>query len=193
MKSKTPTGFTIVELLIVIVVIGILAAITITAYRGIQHRAYNAQVVAGVSQYLKLIQSYRSLEGSYPQTTREKEGHAIALACLGKGYANSYCGKVSYVDTYEDPAFEADLLKVGKGSSIANSELHPGPESFVGAVYGIDITDPSKSPTGYARTIQYALYGNDQDCKLSEAWSYRITNTPPITACEIVLETVPAR
>lgn len=36
-KQKTP-GFTIVELLIVIVVIGILAAITIVAYNGIQQR-----------------------------------------------------------------------------------------------------------------------------------------------------------
>ena len=32
-------GFTIVELLIVIVVIGILAAITVVAYNGIQERA----------------------------------------------------------------------------------------------------------------------------------------------------------
>ena len=34
--SKSKSGFTIVELLIVIVVIGILAAITIVAYNGIQ-------------------------------------------------------------------------------------------------------------------------------------------------------------
>ena len=37
--KKTKSGFTIVELLIVIVVIGILAAITIVAYNGIQSRA----------------------------------------------------------------------------------------------------------------------------------------------------------
>ena len=37
-------GFTIVELLIVIVVIGILAAITVVAYNGIQNRARDAKV-----------------------------------------------------------------------------------------------------------------------------------------------------
>ena len=37
-------GFTIVELLIVIVVIAILAAITIVAYTGIQNRAYDTAV-----------------------------------------------------------------------------------------------------------------------------------------------------
>ena len=40
------TGFTIVELLIVIVVIGILAAITIVAYNGIQERARLASAMA---------------------------------------------------------------------------------------------------------------------------------------------------
>jgi prepilin-type N-terminal cleavage/methylation domain-containing protein len=41
---KKQTGFTIVELLIVIVVIGILAAITIIAYNGIQDRAQRAKI-----------------------------------------------------------------------------------------------------------------------------------------------------
>ena len=38
-SMRKNVGFTIVELLIVIVVIGILAAITIVAYNGIQDRA----------------------------------------------------------------------------------------------------------------------------------------------------------
>lgn len=42
MKAKQ-TGFTIVELLIVIVVIGILAAITIVAYNGVQQKARDTQ------------------------------------------------------------------------------------------------------------------------------------------------------
>ena len=44
LRSKDKqSGFTIVELLIVIVIIGILAAITIVAYGGIQQRARDAQ------------------------------------------------------------------------------------------------------------------------------------------------------
>lgn len=39
MMKQKHTGFTIVELLIVIVVIGILAAITVVAYNGIQEKA----------------------------------------------------------------------------------------------------------------------------------------------------------
>lgn len=44
LKSKNKNGFTIVELLIVIVVIGILAAITLVAYNGIQARANDTAI-----------------------------------------------------------------------------------------------------------------------------------------------------
>lgn len=46
-------GFTIVELLIVIVVIAILAAISVVAYNGIQNRAKDSAVEAEVSQMYK--------------------------------------------------------------------------------------------------------------------------------------------
>ena len=46
--KKTTSGFTIVELLIVIVVIGILAAITIVAYNGVQNRARATALADGL-------------------------------------------------------------------------------------------------------------------------------------------------
>lgn len=55
---KKPTGFTIVELLIVVVVIAILATITIVAYNGIQQRAKVSTVQSGASQAGKKILSY---------------------------------------------------------------------------------------------------------------------------------------
>ena len=48
-------GFTIVELLIVIVVIGILAAIVIVAYNGVQERARASSVSSALSQAAKKI------------------------------------------------------------------------------------------------------------------------------------------
>jgi prepilin-type N-terminal cleavage/methylation domain-containing protein len=56
---KKQTGFTIVELLIVIVVIGILAAITIVAYNGIQERARATTVSSALSQAAKKLAVYQ--------------------------------------------------------------------------------------------------------------------------------------
>ena len=50
-KQTKSSGFTIVELLIVIVVIAILAAITIVAYNGIQDRA-NTTANQGIASTL---------------------------------------------------------------------------------------------------------------------------------------------
>jgi len=70
--ARHQKGFTIVELLIVIVVIGILAAITIVAYNGIQDRAKSAAITSELSSNAKKIMNFATLNGgSQPQTTLE--------------------------------------------------------------------------------------------------------------------------
>lgn len=61
-------GFTIVELLIVIVVIGILAAITIVAYNGAQSRARFSKMQSDVKTLQRYIEAYNATNGSYPST-----------------------------------------------------------------------------------------------------------------------------
>lgn len=64
--KQKQTGFTIVELLIVIVVIGILAAITIVAYNGIQQRAKEAERQSDITAVAKALELYYVDNGRYP-------------------------------------------------------------------------------------------------------------------------------
>jgi len=79
--KKTVSGFTIVELLIVIVVIAILAAISVVAYNGIQNRANNTKTVNAVATYAKAMILYKIDNGTHPQVT----------SCLGIGYSGGAC------------------------------------------------------------------------------------------------------
>ncbi|MAU33596.1 hypothetical protein CL689_00765 [Candidatus Saccharibacteria bacterium] len=69
--AKRQTGFTIVELLIVIVVIAILAAITIVAYNGIRQQANDSTVQSDLKNFVKLVELYNVKRGGYPTSTAD--------------------------------------------------------------------------------------------------------------------------
>ena len=95
-KLRHHRGFTIVELLIVIVVIAILASITIVAYNGIQNRAQNARMLSAFDAYEKAIRMYAiNNNGEYPP-----DMFGIRYFCLGdypakSGFDEGVCGYVN--------------------------------------------------------------------------------------------------
>lgn len=72
MKWATQKAFTIVELLIVIVVIAILAAITVVAYTGIQNTAHDSAVQSDLRNTAVKMRLFRAEHaGIYPTNTSE--------------------------------------------------------------------------------------------------------------------------
>jgi prepilin-type N-terminal cleavage/methylation domain-containing protein len=67
-RNHYHTGFTIVELLIVIVVIAILAAISIVSFTGIQEKSRYTAVRSDLGNLHTALQAYYADTGSYPYT-----------------------------------------------------------------------------------------------------------------------------
>lgn len=70
MRSKfvSQRGFTIVELLIVVVVIAVLATLPVAAYSGMQQRGRDTQRVSDMKAIVKGLEMYKTLNGNYPAT-----------------------------------------------------------------------------------------------------------------------------
>lgn len=101
--NKTKSGFTIVELLIVIVVIGILAAITLVAYNSIQQRARDSRRTSDLSNIMKALELYRTNNGGYPLcgggTYQAGTGNSVcSISSLTDLQTSEYLGK-----TFNDP------------------------------------------------------------------------------------------
>ena len=64
--KRKQQGFTIVELLIVIVVIGILAGLVITTFTGIQQRARNTKRQTDIKAMHGQVEAYYASNGKYP-------------------------------------------------------------------------------------------------------------------------------
>jgi len=167
-SNRMRHGFTIVELLIVIVVIALLAAITIVAYNGIQQRARNSQVVAGANMYHKALLQYHALNSAYP-------GNA---GCLGADYPSNACwqgaqGNYSVSSTLDSalapvlsskPTLATALFSIGIGDNMRG-----------GAVY---LTSPSPR-------MVYYLQGTGQSCAVSGATG--VNEGGVVTQCSVIL------
>lgn len=91
--SVSRSGFTIVELLIVIVVIGILATITIVSYSGIQKRAASAAASSDLRNAATLMAAAYTESGSYPTTLplAVKTSPNIILQLAGSSASSGMC------------------------------------------------------------------------------------------------------
>jgi prepilin-type N-terminal cleavage/methylation domain-containing protein len=111
-KMKDERGFTIVELLIVIVVIAILAAIVIVAYNGIQNRARDTQNKTDASSIVKVAEAVNADSGAYPTGTTDAtlttSFNSVSTAKLPSGVAVKYLAAAGTAPSYATALADAD-------------------------------------------------------------------------------------
>jgi len=155
-------AFTIVELLVVIVVIGILAAITIVSYTGISGRATVAVLQSDLTNDSKQIKIYQATYGTYPTTLN---GSNCPTAPTPD---NTLCLKASPNNT---------LAYTSDGTTFALNET-----SASGVIYNVS---DSTSVIAGAYIIHYTLTisaGANGTVNTAANGSYATGSTPTITA-----------
>lgn len=86
---KKQYGFTIVELLVVIVVIGVLASITIVSYSGINQRAVVASLQSDLSTASQQLNMFNVDNASYPTTINCGQADSTTNKCVRTSSSNS--------------------------------------------------------------------------------------------------------
>lgn len=115
-RNTTSTGFTIVELLIVVVVIAILAAISLVAYSNFQQRAINAKTISSVAAYVRALKLYKAETDRYPNVT----------SCLGTGYQGNTCHTGSYLYTVNGGGLNTTYLAEYFGGEVPSPDVQRG-------------------------------------------------------------------
>lgn len=143
MRSVQGQGFTLVELLIVIVVIGILAAITLVAYNGVQAKAQDAAIKSSASDFAKALQEYSIVNGTpsgfgYNTTTPISNG-----VCTG-GQSLGWAAPGTYKCTIGDMLIAANMLP-----STFFSTLPANPYDGHSGIYALMLYPCANSPGSF--------------------------------------------
>ena len=136
---KRQSGFTIVELLIVIVVIGILASITVVAFNGIQERARVSQANSDLSNFVKAIHVARINEGKVlkditgsgcTRCSTDPARYALTIDNIATASGTNLNG-IKAGDPWGNPYFldenEGEFATCTRdGLGVVNASTHPG-------------------------------------------------------------------
>lgn len=135
-KSQNKNGFTLVELLVVISIIGVLSAILTANFMGMRERARDAQKIQNLNSIKNALRMYYNDNQSYPSGSS-------CNTCLGGGVLDKYLtsiGATEYIYTQLDngDGFKLTVnLEAGAGDDDRNSQTKCGELNTIDKVFEV--------------------------------------------------------
>ena len=116
--KRNQSGFTIVELLIVIIVIGILATLVLVTFTGIQQSARNTQRQTDIKAVASHLETYYAKNSFYPTATDMNNATFISSELKGLDKESTRDPKAgTAASDYQFNAGDATSLKYGYKST----------------------------------------------------------------------------
>ncbi len=193
-------GFTILEMLIVIAIIGILASIVLYAINDSRTEARNAQVISQVYEYQKALNLYFAETGEYPTghnpITRGNIGLRRQIWCQGTGARPGACipfgqsgsfGAVSDFEFSLSPDYISEIVHIEQNDTSIyeiSSPAYRGCSNLVTGVGNHQSTGTDEECGTDDYSIFFTLEGANQDCGRAHQVSPDY-NSEGITICQL--------
>lgn len=184
-------GFTVVELLVVIIVISVLAAISVIAYNGVTQRSEDSQIASKVQGLVNLFTSFAATtDGTVPQAD---------WACVGEpedypaenGYTAEWCQQpyqAPPIPNGNDHPINATLnarLKATIINRMPNGRI-PEVDLGGGTKYRGILYDSSANQNSGKPVLQYYVKGNRTTCPIGT----KEYSTATYTRCNYLFQTI---
>lgn len=180
-KNLKSQGFTIVELLIVIVIIGILAALVITTYNGIQARARDTARITKVKEIAKAIEAYYIDNSQYPTI---QDGNGAETICGSQTENWGHCDRNQILATALTPYMKIDPTSLSNATQGSYYYYYTSQSTNNYQYYGLSVRLEGNSGQGdggyYAS--EYELGNSPKYCMStytgsSANWKWNSANT----------------
>lgn len=146
-------GFTIVEILIVVVVIAIIAGLATVSFGNVTQSARNSQTFTAIKEYKDALTLYARDNNAYPTTSSA----GSTPVCIGSNYAGGQC----WNGAYSEDAGLMGAMSDAYGDKLGN--VGSRSSSSYGAIY-IPIS-AGETLNGEVRDwIVYEIQGKDARC-----------------------------
>ncbi|MFH1783793.1 MAG: type II secretion system protein [bacterium] len=156
-------GFTLVELLIVIVILGILAAIVIARFAGATKDSKEANLKANLREMRSAIEAYKaySMSNGYPPTLDD-----LWDATEGDVYNNTFLERIPIDPFYRshDSSYATGMLMPGEDATARDAKIDGGGGWAYDSTYGrvclnVESTDTlSSEPADVSWGTSYNLW-----------------------------------